>query len=187
MKIISLGLKLVVVLASLVSGLACGFISRTDRNSSNFETANVNSNKNFEASVSPTPELKSNLPKYRAQQLAVFLKKEYQKTGGKGDANAGLIDKEIEITGNVSLVNASEVVFFVDQTTRVRCQGSFVSNKEYPALESYHRDNISGTTRFMPNARAKGIFKYWGSAPNSRNKDTEIVLTDCDILGAARM
>ena len=95
----------------LISTLACGFLNRSDNNSSNLSASNSNSNVNSVANISPTPEPTSNLPKYTAQKLAEFLRAEYQKSGGKGDPTAGLKDKEIEITGNVSFVDAGKVEF----------------------------------------------------------------------------
>ncbi len=170
------------IVALILTGFAisCSMFGGSNANGNVNSTANSNSGPN----VSPTPAPTSTLPKYTATRLAEFLRAEYQKPGGKENPNAGLKDKEIEVSGNVSLVNGSEIDFFVDQATLVRCQGSFYSDKDFPVLESYYRDNVQGNTKLMPNATAKGLFSSWGG---SKKGGTEIVLTGCQLLSASRL
>jgi len=180
--------KLILFSAWLALSLACGGASQEERSGNTGVAPNVGKaeNTNSAVAISSTPEMaESNLPKYTAGKLAEFLSAEYQKPGGKKDPNAGLKDKEIEVTGSVALVKSGEVAFFVDQATLVRCLGSFYTDKDFPALESYYQDNVRGTTKYMPNARAKATFSYWGATANG--KGTEIVLSGCQILGASRL
>lgn len=168
-------LRVALVSACLISGFGCGYLNRSDTNSSNLSANNANSG----APATARPAANA-APTFTAQSLVAALR------ANKEELDNKLKGKQVTVSGTATMVSADSIILDGGGGAKVSCSSYSFTGEKFNLLNAYAREFAERKSSYPPTATVKGIYQA-GNLPGEKSRETTVWIDACEVLQTSRL